>query len=106
MFGKIIPLIIACLLILSINAPANAQAKIELERLSIEIWPEFDRPSTLVIYRGSLAESVPLPALVQFHLPKYLSELNAAASFDTENRLINAPYQLEQTANDESVTLN
>jgi len=40
-----------------------------LASLNIEIWPEYDRPSALVILRGAIAEGVKLPAAVTLRLP-------------------------------------
>lgn len=39
-----------------------------LGNLQIEIWPEFDRPSALVILRGELAADIALPAAVSLRI--------------------------------------
>lgn len=75
---------------------AQAQANIQLDRLSIGIWPEYDRPQALVIYRGQLADSVPLPATLSFQLPGHVQTLNAVAVLNEQNSLVNNPYTVEQ----------
>lgn len=52
------------------QAPAPAKAGgVRLSSLSIEIWPEYDRPAALVILRGVVAEDVKLPAAIALRLP-------------------------------------
>ncbi len=43
-------LIAVCLLVIPFLS--QAQAAIQLDSLTLEFWPEYDRPETLVIYRG------------------------------------------------------
>jgi len=74
----------------------QAQANVQLSRLAIELWPEYDRPETLVIYRGALAETTPLPAKVTFLLPAHVDDLNAMAVVNEQNSLVNNPYTLNQ----------
>jgi len=76
--------------------PVQAQASIQLDRLSIGIWPEYDRPEALVIYRGELADSVSLPATLTFYLPAYVQGLNAVATVNEQNALVNHPYTTEK----------
>jgi len=47
-----------------------AQPAPRLATLTIDVWPEYDRPSTvLVIYRGELAADVALPAPIKIRIP-------------------------------------
>lgn len=51
--------------------PARAAAEgPSIEGLKVSVWPEYDTPSVLVIYRGRLAPSVQLPATVRLRIPK------------------------------------
>ena len=69
---------------------ANAQTAITLETVEIRVWPEFDRPSVLVIYSGVVAGGVDEPLELQFSLPPSAT-LNAAAYLDvTTGQLLNA----------------
>lgn len=65
-------LFLLALLLLPVLALAQAPAKgggVRLSNLSIEIWPEYDRPAALVILRGTVAEDVKLPAAITLRLP-------------------------------------
>ena len=66
--GKKITFII--LFVLSIYIPsAQAQEAPRFETLTIDLWPEYDRPSMLVIYKGELSPAVSLPAEVTLRMP-------------------------------------
>ena len=68
-------LVLVCCLLLSLfltsllTGTALAQSPVPLEILNIALWPEYDQPEVLIIYRGQIAEDVPLPAQVSFDLP-------------------------------------
>lgn len=62
-----------------IGGTAAAQTPITLKSLEIELWPEFDRPETLVIYRAELASTVTLPAEVTFRLPATVESMFVVA---------------------------
>src|SRR5216684_8246734 len=48
-------------------APARAQQSVGLASLEIALWPEFDKPSVLVIMNGQVAAGVVLPASLSIH---------------------------------------
>ncbi len=73
-----------------------AQTPLQLQRLTIEIWPEFDRPETLVIYRATLDSTVTLPADVTFELPGYIESMHAVA-VEQNGGLVDVP--------DEAITI-
>jgi hypothetical protein len=50
-------------------APAQAQETPSLENLLIDLWPEYDDPGMLVIYKASLSPEVALPAELTFRIP-------------------------------------
>jgi hypothetical protein len=74
---------------------ASAQATGEIEELEIALWPEYDRPAVLVIYRISLTPSVPLPASVRVPIPAEVGEPFAVAWKNAEGRLLLAEYERE-----------
>lgn len=67
--------------------PAQAQAGPTLESLEIEVWPEFDRPSALVLIHGVLPATASLPFQVSVRLPK-TGQLNATAYEDATGALL------------------
>ena len=70
------------LIALSLFLPFIAQAQTngpELQNLLVEIWPEYDRPETLVIYRVELVPNTTLPVDLTFRLPGYIKDMHAVA---------------------------
>jgi hypothetical protein len=49
--------------------PANAQAQIKVSSLHVELWPEYDQPSMLVISYITLTPDTALPAQLVLHIP-------------------------------------
>jgi hypothetical protein len=66
-------------LIAQSQSPATA-----VESLAIEFWPDYDRPSVLVLLTGTLPADASLPATVTLPLPEG-AELNAVARISSEN---------------------
>jgi len=93
--------LLSLLLISLLTGTALAQSPAPLELLNIALWPEYDRPEeVLIIYRGQVAEDVPLPAQVSFELPADVEVLNAVAYLDeAQGQLLNLPdYELIEGA--------
>jgi hypothetical protein len=91
-------LIVVCTLALAPLAVAQAPDEVRLATLDIAIWPEYDRPAVLVIYRGQLAAESPLPAEVFVRLPATAIEgkPHAVAADDPAQGLLNVPYTSEE----------
>jgi hypothetical protein len=49
---------------------AGAQGTVKLDLMNIELWPEYDKPSMLVINQFVVAKDTPLPASVTLRFPK------------------------------------
>lgn len=77
-------------------ASAHAQAEVvTLSELVIQVWPEYDQPSVLVLYHGQVAEGTALPVELRFALPPDAA-FHAAAYYDAATGdLLNAPHVLE-----------
>lgn len=58
-----------------------------LEWLTVDLWPDYDRASVLVLFTGSVATDAPLPASVTVPLPSEAS-LNAVARISDDNEMI------------------
>lgn len=84
---------------------AAAQADVSLSALTIELWPEFDRPSVLVILRGTLAADVKLPVSITMHVPAESGGPSAVALQQTDGSLINAQYVTSDDAGAIAVTV-
>jgi hypothetical protein len=85
-------------------ALAFAQASPRVASLTIEIWPEYDRPDALVIIRGALAEDVKLPAAMSLRIPA-ASDGPAAVAYATsaDGNLLNLKH--ERAKSGDHVTL-
>jgi hypothetical protein len=55
-----------------------------IDALDIDIWPDYDRASVLVLLTGTLPEDALLPATVTLPLPE-AAQLNAVARIDRED---------------------
>jgi hypothetical protein len=67
-----------------VTAPVFAQNSASLiDSLDIEIWPDYDKASVLVLLTGALPENTPLPATVTLPLPE-AAQLNAVARIDSQ----------------------
>ena len=87
-----------CLALLALAAgPAAQQAPVGLQHLEVALWPEFDRPAVLVIYRFQLSASTPLPARVALPIPAGAGEPHALAYVAPDGQLLNIEDRSFQT---------
>ena len=73
-------------------APARAQQAVSLASLQISIWPEYDRPTSLIILDGVVAPGVTLPVALTMRMPAAAITPNAVATTGTDGSLLQAPY--------------
>jgi hypothetical protein len=71
---------------------AQAQAITSLAELEVDLWPEYDRPDVLVIYKAKLPSNVSLPVDVTFKIPTVSGEPYAVAVRQMDGALLNAAY--------------
>ena len=66
-------IVVLSIIILSlVPGSASAQEEINLDTLQVDLWPEYDKPEMLVIYRIQLSEDVQLPTTLSFRREKSL----------------------------------
>jgi hypothetical protein len=71
----------------------------------VELWPEYDQPSVLVIYRANLNDDIPLPATLTFRLPAHVEDVHAIA-VERDGGLFNLdPGAIQQTRTDDELLL-
>lgn len=71
----------------------SAQNEITLASLEIDLWPEYDRPDMLVIYRLTLDNSVKLPAQLTLRIPAAVgAPYNVAYEDAADGMLYNLNY--------------
>src|SRR5512142_1894556 len=91
--------------LIAFPSAATAQSPIKLSRLQVQLWPEYDQPSMLVIYDFQLPDSTKLPVSVSMTFPKD-AHLVAVASQSPDGSLLNTDY-IGPTINDQwqSITI-
>jgi hypothetical protein len=84
----------------AILVPSHAygQTPISLSTLQVQLWPEYDQPSMLVIYDFQVGSGTELPVGVSLKFPKD-ANLIAVAVQGADGSLMNADY-LESAGND------
>ena len=97
------------LAVLAMLFPFGALAQgvpVRIASLTIEIWPEYDRPEALVILRGAIAPDVPLPVRVALRLPAASGGPAAVAySASADANLLNLPHEVAKSGDSLTVTL-
>lgn len=87
------------LFILALLSPggAFAQGAPTLAAVEVDLWPEFDKPTVLVIYRVTLSSDVTLPAELTLRIPAAAGIPNAVAVKQPDGSLINLPFDQQDT---------
>jgi len=89
----------AALLFFLLGSMAGAQATSDssapIQRLEVAFWPEYDRPEVLVMYRGELDPSIPLPTQIALPIPVEVGQPHAVAWRNDEGGLIKALHTLD-----------
>lgn len=75
-----------------VAGPAWAQETPVLENLEISLWPEFDQPDMLVIYRGFFEAGTSLPIAVDIRIPASAGSPTAVAFVDEAGDRFNQQY--------------
>jgi len=89
----------AIFLVLALIAPSGAPSGVfaqegaPLSIVEVDLWPEFDQPSMLVIYHITLASQVSLPFQVEMRIPAEAGAPHAVAVKQPGGGLISIPYQ-------------
>jgi len=84
--------LLALLIVLLVPNNALALGDVHLSLLSVDIWPEYDQPDVLYIYRVTLSAISTLPASLALHIPSD-AQINAVAEVDPTKGLVNIPYE-------------
>lgn len=90
-------LLVAAALLLPVS-PAAAQSKMTLDFMRVQLWPEYDQPSVLVIYDFQTPVQANYPQQIQLRLPKG-ANLSAVAQ-QSQQSLLTMPYDNPVTEGD------
>ena len=69
-----------------------AQSNLTLANVSVQLWPEYDQPSMLVITDFEIPATITLPVNLSFRIPKD-ANLIAVASYTADGSLANAVFE-------------
>lgn len=95
-------LLLATAFLLAAVTQARAQEEVDrLAWLTVELWPDYDRPAMLVLMTGAVPEGAPLPVAVTVPLPDGAT-INAVARITDDNAMID---DVEFTAAEDGLTL-
>jgi len=70
---------------------SSAQTNISLSNVSVQLWPEYDQPSMLVIVDFDVTTDTQLPAKITFGIPQE-ANLIAVAAYQANGDLVNAMF--------------
>jgi hypothetical protein len=93
--GRMQKVILALILLLAAILPhvsGQAQSSASIDSLKIELWPEYDQPSMLVIYRFSLSPETSLPAQLNLRIPSSAGEPFVVAVGPSLEQVADVPY--------------
>jgi hypothetical protein len=72
----------------------QAQSTVEFDSVQVDLWPEYDRPEVLVIYRITLSAGTSLPAQVSLRIPVAAGQPYNVANQDVDGMLYLLDYDL------------
>jgi hypothetical protein len=86
--------VVPILLILMLLVPAavRAQSTITLASVEVDLWPEYDRPTMLVIYHLFLNSDTQLPATMTLRIPSSAGDPYNVAVREADGQLYNAAF--------------
>lgn len=98
MYKKLV-ILLTLLLVWFVPFGSSAQTQPSLASLTVDLWPEFDKPSMLVMYQFTLSPQVKLPAEIRMRIPAGVGVPHAVANCQPDGSCFDAPYE-QQPAGD------
>lgn len=99
----IVAVLVLSMGVVLLSAPVAAQeTPPALDTFDVQLWPEFDEPSVLVITTGSLISGTVYPQPMRFPLPAG-ARVHAVAYPEAGGNLLTVPWTTESDASGESV---
>ena len=82
------------LLLVMISGAAKAQSDLTVDRLQVDIWPEYDRPDVLIIYRITLSSELSLPVSMAVKIPRTAGKPHVVSMQGVDGLLYNLDYTI------------
>jgi hypothetical protein len=89
---KKLSVLLLSLILLFVPFVTQAQQGLTLSNVQVDLWPEFDRPTMLVIYHMTLSPQTSLPAEMNLRIPAAVGAPNAVAAKQPDSSLVNVPF--------------
>jgi hypothetical protein len=83
---------VALAMLAFIPISVQAQNNITFSRMEVDLWPEYDQPSMLVIYHIFLTPDTSLPASLSISIPASVGAPSSVAVRETDGMLYNLAY--------------
>ena len=95
MLKKLFLILLVASIFLTASSPAQTiDPGLQINQMEIDIWPEYDQPSTLVIYRISFASLTSFPSKVSFKIPVSAGDPYSVAMKDLDGLLYDLEYSV------------
>jgi hypothetical protein len=102
---KLLILVTLLLIIFGVGFAFQDENPIKISRMEIDLWPDYDRPQMLVIYRVQISNDTQLPARISLRIPSQAVTPYKVAIRDLDGLLYNVEYTLEPQGSWKQVVL-
>lgn len=96
-------LVVALLTAAFLPASAQPTSPVQLAGWDMQVWPEYDQPSVLVIFNGTVADGATYPVSLQISLPTE-AEIHAVAYPDATGNLLTLAADTQETADGKTLS--
>lgn len=93
MLRRLVSLLLLSLALFASAPGALAQTPLPVASLQVDLWPEFDRPTMLVMYQITLSPLVRLPSEVRLRIPAAAGAPHAVAVCQPGGDCFNTPFE-------------
>lgn len=104
MWKKILPILLVAVLFLTY--PVSGQAPLTISQLEIDLWPEYDAPGVLVLYRVTLPAETSFPMQLSFRIPQVVGNPNAVAVKQPNGQLFSVDYDMQLSGDYQIITFS
>ena len=92
---RILLILVLLALVITPGFTFQEQNPVNITRMEIDIWPEYDRTQVLVIYRVQLSRDTSLPVSFSIRIPRAAGNPFKVAMRDLDGVLYNVEYSIE-----------
>lgn len=89
-------IILLLVFLIALTPSVRAQSPVGFDELKVLLWPEYDRPDMLVIYKITLSGSTKLPAQINLRIPQEAGSPYNVAVEEADGQLYSLNYTTSQ----------